>query len=63
MVGRITLFNVREEDGKINQPTLRGVLETPDGKYTVTLWEEKNKNVTKGVYYKGQVKSDEEEMI
>lgn len=54
VIGRITLFNF-EKTGKINEPELKGYMETRKGKYTVTLWREPNDKVTGGYILKGQV--------
>ena len=54
-IGRVTLFNARKEEGKANQPDLRGYLETPKGKFTISLWAEPNPKVEGGVFYKGQL--------
>ena len=54
-IGRVVLFHNNNTDG-INQPDLRGVVETPKGKYTISLWGEPNEKVTKVVIYKGQIK-------
>lgn len=53
-IGRITLFHVKK-DGKLNQPDFRGEMITEKGKYTVSLWTEKNDKVTNGEILKGQV--------
>ena len=56
VVGRITLFVV--ESDAINAPKYKGYMETKQGKYTVSLWEEPNEKVTEGFLLKGQVKKE-----
>ena len=54
-IGRVTLFHAKKE-GKMNEPDMKGYLETPKGKYTISLWSELNDKVTGGEIFKGQVK-------
>lgn len=58
-IGRIALFVSDSE--AINAPKFRGVMETPKGKYTVSLWEEPNEKVTGGYMLKGQVVDTKED--
>lgn len=53
--GRITLFVVEKDGQTINQPDLRGYMDTAKGKFSISLWKEPNDKVTDGYILKGQV--------